>query len=133
MHADFSRVTHRDNELRPDAQDFVLVCGYGRVGKMVCEMLDQNLVRYVAIDKRPNKALDARTKGLPVFVGDISRSEVLSSFDASSAKACVIALTDVVSTNKAVVALRKLSPTVPIIVRARDSQHQKRLESMFGK
>ncbi len=64
------RVTHQDSEVQQlEKSDFVLVCGYGRVGKMVCEMLDQNLVRYVAIDKRPEKAVEARSKGLPVFFG----------------------------------------------------------------
>ena len=52
-------------------KEFVLVCGYGRIGKMVCDMLDRNLVRYVAIDKRPERAIEARSKGLPVYFGTI--------------------------------------------------------------
>ncbi len=47
----------------------MLVCGYGRVGKMICDMLDQNFIRYVAIDKKPQRALEARSKGLPVYFG----------------------------------------------------------------
>ena len=57
---------------------------------------------------------------------------MLKSFHIENAKACVLTLEDMSTTNKAVVKLRKAFPKVPIIVRAKDSQHQQRLESMFG-
>jgi S-adenosylhomocysteine hydrolase len=50
--------------------EFAIVCGYGRVGKMVCDMLDRKLVRYLAFDYSPQKAVEARQKGLPVFFGE---------------------------------------------------------------
>lgn len=49
--------------------DFVLVAGYGRVGRMICDMLDRQLMRYVALDNSPQRAIEARAKGLPVFFG----------------------------------------------------------------
>jgi hypothetical protein len=49
--------------------EFVFVCGYGRVGKIVCDMLDRLFVRYVSIDMSPQRAIEARNKGLPVFYG----------------------------------------------------------------
>jgi voltage-gated potassium channel Kch len=51
------------------SSDFVLVCGYGRVGKMVCDMLDRRLIRYICLDSSPQLAIEARSKGLPVFYG----------------------------------------------------------------
>jgi voltage-gated potassium channel Kch len=51
------------------ADDFVIVCGYGRVGKMVCDMLDRKMIRYIVLDSSPQKAIEARSKGLPVFYG----------------------------------------------------------------
>jgi voltage-gated potassium channel Kch len=56
----------------------------------------------------------------------------LKSFDVGSAKACVIAIDDMTATNKAVISIRKNFPDLPLIVRAKDSQHRKRLENMFG-
>ena len=32
--------------------DFVVVCGYGSVGKMVCDVLDRKFIKYVALDIR---------------------------------------------------------------------------------
>jgi S-adenosylhomocysteine hydrolase len=48
---------------------FRTAIGYGRVGKMVCDMLDRMPVRYIALDSSPIKAIEARGKGLPVFYG----------------------------------------------------------------
>lgn len=101
---------------------------------MVCDMLDRQFVKYVAIDKSPQKALDARNKGLPVYFGDITRPDVLKGFDIGNAEACVIAVAEDMSTiNRAVMTIRKTFPELPILVRAKDLQHQKRLENMFGK
>ena len=111
--------------------DFVLVCGYGRVGKMVCDILDRKFIRYIALDNSPQKAIDARSKGLPVFFGDINRPEVLKSFNAGTAKACVLTIDDMTATNKAVIQIKKEYPNLPLVVRAKDAMHQERLTSMF--
>lgn len=56
---------------RTDAslQDFVFICGYGRVGQLVCEMLDRKCIPYVVLDSDPQRAREARNKGLPVYYG----------------------------------------------------------------
>ncbi len=43
--------------------DFVLVCGYGRVGKMICDLLDRKFIRYIAIESNAVRAEDAKSKG----------------------------------------------------------------------
>ena len=53
--------------------DFVLVCGYGRVGKMICDLLDRKFIRYIAIESNSVRAEDAKSKGLPVFYADINQ------------------------------------------------------------
>jgi hypothetical protein len=42
-------------EMKKESKDFVFVAGYGRVGKMVCDMLDKMPVRYIALDSSPTK------------------------------------------------------------------------------
>jgi S-adenosylhomocysteine hydrolase len=72
---DFAKVTNVDIEVKQGLlkNEFILVCGYGRIGRMICEMLDHNFIKYIAIDKRPNKAIDARIKGLNVYLGELSK------------------------------------------------------------
>ena len=119
-------------EVKEDtASDFVFVCGYGRVGKMVCDMLDKKFIRYVAIDNSPAVAIEARSKGKPVFFGDANRPEVLSAFNVGKSRAAILTIDDLKSTNKAIISLRKNFPELPVVVRAKNKQHQDRLETLF--
>jgi len=111
--------------------DFVFVSGYGRVGKMVCDMLDRIGVKYIAVDSSPQVTIEARQKGLPVFYGDINRPEVLRNFNVGASRACVFATDDQTATNKAVITVRQMYPKLPLVVRAKNVQHKRRLEEMF--
>jgi hypothetical protein len=51
------------------SKDFVFIVGYGRVGQLVCEMLDRKCIPYVVLESSPQKAIEARNKGLPVYFG----------------------------------------------------------------
>jgi voltage-gated potassium channel Kch len=46
------------------------------VGKVVCDLLAEKFINFVGLEVNPDKAIQARNKGLPVFYGDISRPEV---------------------------------------------------------
>lgn len=64
--------------------------------------------------------------------GDVNRPEMLKHFHIGDAKACIVTFDDISAVNKAVIRLRKLFPALPIIAKAKNPQHQQRLESMFG-
>lgn len=115
-----------------EKKETVLVVGYGRVGKMVCDMLDRQLIPYVAIDNSPQRAKEARKAGLPVYFGDANRPDVLKSFHAESARACVVTIDDQAAITKAVESITKMFPKVPVIARAINTQHQKRLVGSFA-
>ena len=128
----FSHYVGADAEgevIKATQSDFVVVCGYGRIGKMVCDLLDKKFIPYVAFDVNPAKVIEARNRGLPVFFGDVSRPEVLRSFNVDKARSVVVTTNEMSSTNKAVVTLRKLYPKMPIFARAADMAHQKRLQN----
>lgn len=126
-----SRTERDDTLLARNAPD-VVVCGYGRVGKVVCEMLDEKLVDYICFDLDVKRATEAREKGKPVFFGDLGRPEVLEYFRVGSAKLVVVAVDGIKATNRVVVALRKLYPDLEIIARATNKDHQRRLNKMLG-
>ena len=46
------------------------------IGKVVCEMLDAKLTRYVVLEKDAQKAEQARSAGRPVFQGDATDADV---------------------------------------------------------
>ncbi|KAJ8600160.1 hypothetical protein CTAYLR_001919 [Chrysophaeum taylorii] len=127
-----TRTNRDDKKLLAKQVPQVVVCGYGRVGKVVCEMLDEKLCNYICFDFDPRKATDAREKGKPVYFGDLGRPEVLEYFRVGSAKVVVVAVDGQKATNRVVVALRRLYPDLEIIVRAHDKDHQRRLAKSLG-
>lgn len=119
---DASDITEQDS-------GFVVVVGYGVVGKVVCDLLDRKLIKYVGMEKDPRKAIQARNKGLPVFFGDVGRAEVAEAFKIGKARAVVVTIADQAEATRAVIALRRMYPDKPIFARAKDADHAKRLQT----
>lgn len=114
--------------------DYVLVCGYGRVGQAVCELLTKKLVRYKAFDMDPYRVAEARKSGLPVFYGDARRLDVIQAFikeQEKAASAIVITLDSEKDCTTAVRALRRqyVENELPIFVRAMNEKHRRKLAS----
>jgi len=128
--SDFSHYLGQDPEAIEisESEDFVVVAGYGVVGKVVCDLLDAKFIRYVGLEIDPNKAIQARNKGLPVFYGDVGRPEVCEAFNVGKAKAAIIAIAEQSETNRVVISLRRQYPELKIFARAKDANHQKRLQ-----
>lgn len=91
-------------------------------------MLDRKFIKYVGLEIDPNKAIQARNKGLPVFYGDIGRQEVAEAFNVGKAKAVVVCIADKSMANRAVIALRRWYPKLKIFARAADADHASRLQ-----
>jgi CPA2 family monovalent cation:H+ antiporter-2 len=133
--ASFERRTGKILLPSPDeaeAADYILICGFGRVGQAVAELLTTKLVRYKAFDMDPYRVAEARELGLPVFFGDATRPEVLTVF-LREAKAeisgVVVALDQERDCTRCVRSLRRLYPTVdemPIYVRATDEKSRRK-------
>jgi voltage-gated potassium channel len=47
-----------------------IVCGYGRVGEKVSEILEQNRIEFIVIEKRKDLADQLKENGTPVIEGD---------------------------------------------------------------
>ncbi len=128
------RIENRLNERHPDATDqvedlegHVLIAGFGRVGRMIASILDREGLPYIAIDKDPIIASEARASGLPVRFGDASRLEILQANHVKQAAALVITLGDAKHTELLTQRMREAAPHVPLFVRARDKDQADRL------
>jgi len=128
--SDFTHYLGQDKEAMElkESDDFVVVAGYGTVGKTVCDLLDRKFIKYVGLEVNPNKAIEARNKGLPVFYGDIGRPEVAEAFNVGKAKAIIVTIADKAEANRAVISLRREYPDTQIFARAADADHAERLQ-----
>ncbi|ANC88153.1 cation:proton antiporter [Sphingomonas sp. NIC1] len=100
-----------------------VVIGFGRVGRMVADMLKIHGQRYLAVDADIDNVADARRAGHPVLFGDVARAELIDRLDLAGARALILTMDDPVLTVRLARRMRGLAPELPIIARARDPQH----------
>jgi CPA2 family monovalent cation:H+ antiporter-2 len=101
----------------------VLVCGFGRVGRTVADMLGRHDVPYLAIDSSPALVARERRKGTPIAYGDSVQIDLLRRCGFAEARALVITLDRASDVTEIVRAARLERPDLPIIARARDERH----------
>ena len=89
-------------------------------------MLDAKLTRYVVLEKDAQKAEQARSAGRPVFQGDATMPMCWIVM-AGDARLVVAAIADARACTAAVVALKRKNARLPILARAADAQHRRRL------
>jgi CPA2 family monovalent cation:H+ antiporter-2 len=100
-----------------------VIFGFGRVGQMVAEMLDTHKRPYLAIDSDIDNVLAAREAGFTVLFGNVARHELLAKLALGQAAAVVLTMDDPVLTARITRQLRADHATLPIIARARDTDH----------
>ena len=104
-----------------------VVFGFGRVGRVVADMLRVHERPYLAVDSDIDSFTEARKRGYSVMFGDVSRSELVEKLHLENAKAIVLTMDDPVLTQRIARRLRAEYPDLPIIARARDTAHAARL------
>ena len=100
-----------------------VIFGFGRVGRMVADMLQEHDRGYLAVDSDIDGFTEARKQGYSVLYGDVSRRELIEKLDLDKALAVVLTMDDPALTRRIAKRLRDDHPALPIIARARDSDH----------
>lgn len=110
-----------------DAPQRTVVLGFGRVGRMVCDLLRNHNQAYVAIDSDPDIVIDGRKDGYAVRFGNVTRPQTLEHLALDTAKVLVLTMDDPVLCVKIARGVRQSFPDLPIIARARDAHHATQL------
>jgi CPA2 family monovalent cation:H+ antiporter-2 len=105
----------------------VLVVGYGRVGRLVGDMLDRHELPWIAIDRDPSFVQQGRRAGHRVYFGDASRVELLERCGLDHARAVVVTMDSPEAAEAVVATARGHRPDLTIVARARDARHAARL------
>jgi len=110
-------------ELPRGLDGHVVIAGFGRVGQLTADLLDAQGIAWIAIDDQPATVARFHAKGLPVFVGDAGRVELLRRLGIESARAVVLTMDRPAAALHALAALRHEWPALPVLARARDEAH----------
>jgi len=126
-HAVARRLEARE-ALAPDLQlaeegPGTVVIGFGRVGRMVADMLREHGQPYIAVEADIDTVNAARRDGYSVLFGDVARSELVDHLNLGRAKALVLTMDDPVLTAHLTKRVRGWVPGLTIVARARDASH----------
>ncbi len=127
-----SRVAGQDLAKQMDALETaalgqVIVFGFGRVGRLVADMLDAHDKDYLAIDSDVDAVNSARAEGYDILFGDVSRHEFLERLAKREPSAFILTMDNPVLVGRLTRILRDAFPDLPIIARARDTAHAAKL------
>ena len=107
----------------------VIVVGHGRVGQLVCDLLDKHEISYIAADHDAVRVERWRKLGRPVYFGDASNSLFLQRCGIDEAMGVIVTI-DTAAVDDVVRAVRARRPDVMIVARAHDAQHARHLYTL---
>jgi monovalent cation:H+ antiporter-2, CPA2 family len=104
-----------------------IVVGYGRVGKVVCALLKEHGIPYIAADLDAPAVTRDRRDGHEVYYGDAADPRFLEACGLSGAAGVIITIHTQNVIDDVVAHVRSLRPDILIVSRARDAAHASHL------
>jgi CPA2 family monovalent cation:H+ antiporter-2 len=109
------------------ASGHAIVIGHGRVGQVVCTMLDRHQFEYIAIDNDAAAVPEQRRQGRTVYYGDATNPEFLKSCGLMEAAAVIVTIGEAKGIDEIVAQVRALREDMLVVSRARDADHARHL------
>jgi voltage-gated potassium channel len=116
-------VKHALEEIR----DHIIVCGLGRMGRLICQEFDRKKARYVVIDRDEAMLNECElASGVPVH-GDATEDEVLKRAGTERAKVLVAVTPSDAANLYITLSARVLNPNLFIVARAEQESSEQKL------
>ena len=122
--AAFSDKMHTLRENRTYAEldrykNFIIICGFGRVGQEIARQLDNDKQKFIIIDKKENNVILAKQQGFLAIHDDANKNDILTNAGINRGATVVLCITDNDVTNVyATLSSRHLNKDIQIISRA---------------
>jgi len=101
----------------------VVIIGFGRVGRLVADMLTVHGRTYLAVDSNIDTVVACRREGIKILYGDVARSEFVDHLNLGHRDALVLTMDDPVLSVQLTRKVRAWCPDLTIVARARDATH----------
>ena len=110
-----------------------IVCGYGRVGRLLGPAFERRGFRYVVVTQQRNEVDRLRADGVTAIYGDAANPEVLEMAGIARARLVVVATSDPHETRLIVERVRGLNAAVDVVARTHSDSEAAHLRSLGGK
>lgn len=117
-----SRLEKRIREMK----GHYIICGYGRMGKIICRELKARNKRFIVIEKNPDVLIPEKEEIL-LLLGDATRDEILKEAGIDRAKGLISVLPTDAENLYVVLSARELNPALFIVARAGEEGSEQKL------
>jgi len=113
----------------PVLREHAVLCGYGRVGRLVGEALTREGVPYLVVEQDGAKVAQLRDEGIAAVHGDAAEPGLQSLMRFADARLLVLAIPDPIATRQISAVARRQNALLPIIARTHSEEEWARLIS----
>ncbi|HEY7061237.1 MAG TPA: cation:proton antiporter [Chloroflexota bacterium] len=111
-----------DAEAPARLRGHAVLCGYGRVGQVVAEALEQHAIPCLVVEQDRGRLEPLRRRGRAVLEGDAADRSTLEQMNLPEARLLIIAIPDPLETRHIVEQARRANPQFPIIARTHSEE-----------
>jgi voltage-gated potassium channel len=108
-------------------ENHYIICGYGRMGKKICQELEENKAKFVVIEKNPTEIENLRTRDYLFVEGDATDDDILTQAGIKKAKGMVAVLHTEAENVFTTLSSRALHPKIFIVARAVEEETESKL------
>jgi voltage-gated potassium channel len=104
-----------------------IVCGYGKMGKYICEALLEQRATFVVIEKGPERTEALRQSKYPFIEGDATTDETLLQAGVMRARGLVAALSNDADNVFTTLSAKVLNPKIFVVARAVEEESESKM------
>ena len=119
---------HRMDKKLASLSDHFIVCGYGRVGMIICNELHQNKIPFAVIERNPTLVEEIIASHYVYHEGDCTSDESLLSAGIRKARGLINAVADEADAVYITLSARSLNPGLFIMARADSESAEQKLK-----
>ena len=118
----------RELKLMKKLKNHIVVCGHGRMGNSVVDILRQRGYPFAVVELDPEHCRPLEDRGENVVRGDATDEKVLSSTNIANAKTIITCLADDAHNVYTILLAKQLNPEINVIARAVEVDADERLK-----
>jgi K+:H+ antiporter len=107
-----------------------VLCGYGRVGRVVVGVLQKRGFHVVIVELDRRKVEELRRQGFEVVYGDAANRDLLEHLGLTHARVLVLAIADAATTRRITTVAREVKPDIDIVVRTHSEEEWRHLRAL---
>ncbi len=123
-----------DRDLSPidelSIRNHIIICGYGRVGRLIGRALLLANIPFVAIDYNFQTVEKARKEGVNIIYGDPTDQDILDYAEIENARILILSIPNRLYQESIVLAAKKINPSIFIISRVHNQKDRRRMKDL---